>query len=138
MYFASGRNAENPMVAKVREIRQKTPIGARLMTIIVISIMISLNWLKKFATVSARSPSFARMTPMISAKTMTCSISPLARALNGLSGRMLSRVSEKEVACMVSTVEPLVWILLMSSPMPGLMMLPMVIATVTARAVVTR
>ena len=32
MYFASGRNAENPMVAKVREIRQNTPIGARLMT----------------------------------------------------------------------------------------------------------
>ena len=43
MYFASGTNALNPIVAKVRLIRQNTPIGARLMIIIVISIIMSLN-----------------------------------------------------------------------------------------------
>ena len=71
IYFASGINALKPIFAKVRLIRQKTPIGARLMIIMVISIIMSLNWLKKFATVSARSPIFARITPTIRANTIT-------------------------------------------------------------------
>ena len=66
-----GINALKPIFAKVRLIRQKTPIGARLMIIMVISIIMSLNWLKKFATVSARSPIFARITPTIRANTIT-------------------------------------------------------------------
>jgi len=70
IYFARGTNALKPMVAKVLAIRLNTPIGARLITIMVISIIISLNWLIKLETVSARSPSFARITPMIKANTM--------------------------------------------------------------------
>ena len=70
IYFARGTNALKPMVAKVLAIRLNTPMGARLITIIVISIIISLNWLIKLETVSARSPSFARITPMIKANTM--------------------------------------------------------------------
>ena len=68
--FARGTNALKPMVAKVLAIRLNTPMGARLITIIVISIIISLNWLIKLETVSARSPSFARITPMIKANTI--------------------------------------------------------------------
>ena len=45
MYFSIGANAEKPTVAKVRAIRQKTPTGATFMTVMVISIMTSLNWL---------------------------------------------------------------------------------------------
>ena len=71
IYFASGINALKPMFAKVLLMRQNTPIGASAMIIMVISIMISLNWLKKFATVSARSPIFARITPTIRANTIT-------------------------------------------------------------------
>ena len=138
IYFASGTNALNPMFANVRLIRQKTPIGASAMIIIVISIMISLNWLKKFATVSARSPNFARITPMINANTMICSISPLARELIGLSGIIFNSVSVNEVAFIVSTDAALVLIVLMSSPTPGLIRLPTVRATETARAVVAR
>ena len=117
---------------------QKTPIGARLMIIIVISIIMSLNWLKKFATVSARSPNFARITPMINANTMICSISPLARELIGLSGIIFNNVSVNEVAFMDSTDAALVLIVLMSSPTPGLIRFPTDNATVTASAVVAR
>ena len=138
IYFASGTNALNPMFANVRLIRQKTPIGASAMIIIVISIMISLNWLKKFATVSARSPNFARITPMINANTMICSISPLARELIGLSGIIFNNVSVNEVAFIVSTDAALVLIVLMSSPTPGLIRFPTDNATVTASAVVAR
>ena len=126
------------MVAKVRLIRQKTPIGARLMIIMVISIIISLNWLKKFATVSARSPIFARITPMISANTITCSIVPLARELIGLSGMIFRIVSVSEVASIVSTEAADVWIALISSPTPGFIRFPTPRATQTASAVVAR
>ena len=46
IYFASGINALKPMFAKVLLMRQNTPIGASAMIIMVISIMMSLNWLK--------------------------------------------------------------------------------------------
>ena len=138
MYFARGRKALKPMVAKVLAMRQNTPMGARRMTIMVISIIMSLNWLINPATVSARSPSFARITPMIRAKTMTWSISPFARDLNGLSGMMFNRVSGREAASMFSTEEALVWMVLISRPMPGFKRFPTVSATATARAVVTR
>ena len=54
MYFSIGANAEKPTVAKVRAIRQKTPTGATFMTVMVISIMTSLNWLIKLETTEAR------------------------------------------------------------------------------------
>ena len=98
----------------------------------------SSNGLKKFATVSARSPNFARITPMINANTMICSISPLARELIGLSGIIFNSVSVNEVAFIVSTDAALVLIVLMSSPTPGLIRFPTDNATVTASAVVAR
>ena len=138
MYFASGRKALKPMVAKVREIRQNTPTGASDITIMVISIITSLNWLKKLPTVSARSPSFARITPTIRANRMICSISPLASAPMGLSGMMLSSVSVSDVACMLSTWVLVLCSTLRSSPTPGFSRLPTNRATVTAQAVVHR
>ena len=63
IYFNIGANAENPTVAKVRAIRQNTPIGATFMIAMVISIITSLNWLKKFATTEPLVPSFASMIP---------------------------------------------------------------------------
>ena len=138
IYFPRGRNALKPILANVLEIRQNTPIGARLMTIMVISIMISLNWPKKLLTVSARSPSLANITPMISAKTMICSMLPLARELTGLSGMMFSRVSVSDVASICATSAAFVLIALISSPTPGSIIFPTVRATVMARAVVKR
>ena len=58
------------MLVNVFATRQNTPTGATFMTIMVISIITSLNWAKKLETTSARSPSFARIMPMIRAKTM--------------------------------------------------------------------
>ena len=78
IYFNSGTKAEKPMPENVLVIRQKTPIGANFMTIFVISIIISLNWAKKFETISTFSPSFARMIPMTMANKIICSILPSA------------------------------------------------------------
>ena len=63
---------------------------------------------------------------------------PLARELIGLSGMIFRIVSVREVASIVSTEEAEDWIELISSPTPGLIRLPTVRATETARAVVAR
>ena len=95
MYLNIGTIAEKPRPAKVLAMRQNTPIGARPMTIMVISIIISLPCWKKFVTSWVLSCSLARITPTISANTITCSISPLASAPIGFFGMMFSRVSAK-------------------------------------------
>ena len=43
IYFSMGTKAEKPRFAKVRQIRQKTPIGAAFMIVMVISIITLLN-----------------------------------------------------------------------------------------------
>ena len=95
MYFSIGANAEKPTVAKVRAIRQKTPTGATFITVMVISIMTSLNWLIKLETTEARFPSFASITPTNRANTMMGSISPFAMEPIGFFGMMLSSVSTR-------------------------------------------
>ena len=77
--WTAGDMAEDDdKIAKVRAIRQNTPIGAIFLITMVISIMTSLNWLKKFATTEPLVPSFASMIPTNWANTMIGSISPFA------------------------------------------------------------
>ena len=71
LVFAIGINPEKPILENVLAIRQYTPIGAAIMTILVISIIISLNCAKKLETTSTLSPSFARIMPTKSANTIT-------------------------------------------------------------------
>ena len=71
IYLNIGTIAEKPRPANVFAIRQNTPIGARRMTIMVISIMMSLPCWKKFVTSWVLSWSFARIMPTMSANTMT-------------------------------------------------------------------
>ena len=78
MYLSIGKNALNPRFANVRAIKQNTPIGATFIIAIVISIITSLNSLKKFATVEARLPNLANIIPTNNANTIIGSISPLA------------------------------------------------------------
>ena len=136
MYLRSGIKASKPRFAKVLVSMKNTPIGAKLITRFVISIIRSLNWLKKFATSSALSPIFARRIPTIRANTITCSIFPFANELNGLSGMISSRVSTAEVFSATVTFSASIRFIL--SPIPGLMRAATDIATVTAIAVVAR
>ena len=106
IYFNIGANAENPTVAKVRAIRQNTPIGAIFMIAMVISIMTSLNWLKKFATTEPLVPSFASMIPTNRANTMIGSISQFAMDCTGFFGMIFNRVSTRLVASVVEDTVP--------------------------------
>ena len=78
IYFNIGTKASNPIVAKVLDIKQNTPIGATFITIIVISIIISLNCAKNLATTSTLLPSFARIIPTIIANKIICNMFPSA------------------------------------------------------------
>ena len=69
--------------------------GTIFMTVMVISIMTSLNWLIKLETTEARFPSFASITPTNRANTMMGSISPFAMEPIGFFGMMLSSVSTR-------------------------------------------
>ena len=72
---------------------------------------------------------------MMSANTITCSISPLASAPIGFFGIMFSRVSAKLTES-EEAVTSAVWICDISKPMPGLISRPMPSATATAIIVV--
>ena len=136
IYLNIGTIAEKPRPANVFAIRQNTPIGARRMTIMVISIMMSLPCWKKFVTSWVLSCSFARMMPMISAKTMTWSISPFASAPIGFFGIILRMVSAKLTDWPPSMPVSTCCTCDISRPMPGLMSRPMPRATATAIMVV--
>ena len=106
------------------------------MTITVICIITSLNWLKKFPTVSPLSPRPARITPTNRANRMMDSMSPLARAWRGLVGMIARRVSARLARSPMATSA--VSMEVMSSPLPGSITLAVRMAAVMARAVVTR
>ena len=95
MYLSIGTKASKPMPAKVLAIRQNTPTGATFITAVVISIIMSLNWLKKLATVETLLPMDASRIPVNRANTMTGSISPFASELNIFLGMIFSSVSAK-------------------------------------------
>ena len=137
MYLSIGANAEKPTFAKVRAIRQKTPTGASFMMVIVISIMTSLNWLKKFATVEAFVPSFASMMPTNSAKTIIGSISPLAREAAGFFG-MIFRIVSVRLVVVSEVATSAVCTASISRPIPGLISIATPSARQTASAVVKR
>ena len=106
------------------------------MTMVVISIITSLNWLKKLPTVSTLSPNFARIIPTISANKMIGSISPLASAPSGLVGMIFSSVSGRlTLPAMATSLRSMEDI---SSPTPGFITLATSMAAVMARAVVKR
>ncbi len=136
MYLSSGTNASKPRFENVRAIMQKTPMGANFMTRFVISIMRSLAWVRKFAMTEPRSFIFASRMPTSSANRMTWSMVPCAREAKGFSGMMLRMVSTAEV--LSATVTSLPAMDDMSRPMPGRMTSAVIIATVTASAVVQR
>ena len=136
MYFNIGTKASKPISAKVFAIRQKTPTGASFITVIVISIIMSLNCEKKLETVETFVPSFASITPTNSANTMIGSISPLAMEPIGFLGIMLSRVST--IAVGSAAVTSFCSTALRLTPMPGLISCATVSARVTAIMVVTR
>ena len=83
------------MLENVLAIMQNTPIGATFIIAIVISIIISLNCPKKFATTDALLPNFASITPTNSAKTIIGSISPSDKDVKIFFGIMFSSVSAK-------------------------------------------
>ena len=133
--------ALKPIVEKVFAIRQNTPTGATLITIIVISIIISLPWLKRELTVSAESPSLASITPKTKAKNITWSIDASDKPLNIFVGIISKIVSTKlSLSALFDATEPAVealcWTALISRPIPGLIKLPIHKATVMAIAVV--
>ena len=136
MYFKSGMKAENPIPEKVLVIRQKTPTGASFIIIFVISIIISLNWPKKLATVSVLLPILANIIPTIRANKIVGNISPFAKAPIGFLGIIFKSVSARLVLSAIVTSA--VSMLDVSRPIPGLIMFPTVRATVIATAVVTR
>ena len=136
MYFNIGTKALNPIFANVRAIRQKTPIGATLITTIVISIIMSLNWLKKLATVDVLEPSFANMIPTNKAKTIIGSISAVAKDSIGFFGIIFKRISVSGLLSERETSE--VEMLSTLTPSPGLMREATLSATVTAIAVVNK
>jgi len=127
-----------PISANVLEIKQKTPIGANFITAIVISIIISLNWLKKFLTISTRSDIFARITPKISANKIICNIVPFASDSKIFVGIIFNNVSVTLVACVDSVTFEVILIADISKPIPGLITLAIHKATTTASAVVHR
>ena len=133
-YFNIGRNASNPMVAMVREIIQNTPIGAAFITVMVISIITSLNSPKNLVIVKALFPSFASMIPTKTENTMIGNISPSAIEEMMFLGMIFKMVSAMlmlsfTVTSPDSTAE-------MDSPMPGRTSMPSAKAIVIARDVV--
>ena len=135
IYFNIGRNASNPVSENVFAIRQNTPTGATLMTAIVISIITSLNSLKKLDTVDALFPSFASIIPTNNAKMITGSISPSASEVNIFFGIIFNKVSAKlTVWVAASCVSDATWFI----PIPGLIRNATPSATQTASAVVHR
>ena len=118
IYFNIGTNASNPIPANVFAIRQNTPIGATFIIAIVISIITSLNWLKKLATVDALFPSLASMIPTNNANTITGNISPVASDSNIFFGIIFNNVSAKLIEAVADVVVPSVTVI--SIPTPGL------------------
>ncbi len=132
--FIRGRRASVPAVAKVLDIREKTPIGAIHITKETIFITIALSPLATFST-SSDSPLVAAMLiPVNRAKTIIGSISPFARAITGFLGTIFRIISttprlSPTLGVMDTTLER-------SKPTPGLNIFPSIRARVTAIPVV--
>ena len=124
------------MPAKVLAIRQNTPTGATFITAVVISIIMSLNWLKKLATVETLLPMDASRIPVNRANTMTGSISPFASELNIFLGMIFSSVSAKLMVVVSTAAE--VSDTVSCIPKPGLIREATESARHTASAVVIR
>ena len=137
MYLSIGTIASKPSVQNVLAISANTPNGATFITIIVISIMMSLNCVRKFVTVCTFSPSCASINPTNIAKKITASMFPSARAPIGFFGIMFRIVSATDVGSLESVVS-VTWTADISRPSPGPMRSATPSATATAIIVVTR
>ncbi len=141
MYLNIGTIALKPSSLNVRPIKQKTPIGATFMIIMVISIMMSLHCVQKFMTSCAFSFNLAKMTPTNKANTIICSISPLAKAATGLVGMIFKIVSTIDISVLVDELDTVVDTFstaLISKPIPGLIKRAIHKAIATATMVVNK
>ena len=134
-YFINGNNPSKPSPANVLAIRQKTPIGANFITILVISIMTVFDSVNNLLRVSVSSFNLASINPTSTPNIITGNMSPLASEFIGLSGIMFNMVSV--IVTFVVTVV-LAVIFIMFSPTPGLIIMAIIKDIVIANAVVIR
>lgn len=132
---SNGMITSNPREPKVFAIKQKIPIGANFIIKPVISIKSLLNSSKKGLICLVSSLNFVKNIPISAAKIIIGTISPLANDSMTFSGIVLNNVSAN-VWLMVAllTDSELVKV----KPKPGCNMFDIIIAIITAIAVVIR
>ena len=124
-----------PLASTTGTMVQKTPMGVKYITVLMIFRQTSLPDSITFSSGSPFSPIATRVKPVITAKVSTCSILPLAKAATGLAGIRFLTVSRMLVILLASISEVAIS---NRTPFPRLMALGIISPTKLASAVVNR